>query len=548
MDLAVRLLDRVRGSRFARALAEPGPDGVHDRMSLAAFLVVAAVLALTFRDYGITWDELYRKAHGEHILSWYASFFNDTTAFGYRDLRLAPGLYDLAAALAVRALPLGLYEARHLFNAFIGFLCLVGAWKTARYLGGPRTAFWTLAVLVLSPAFYGHLADNPKDIPFAAAYVWTLYYLLQVIERFPRIPRGLSLKLGASVGAALGVRIGGSVLVLYLIAAAATWIAARVAIARNVRGAADDAGRLALSLLPAGAVAYVVMLAGWPWAQHEPIAGPIEALGGVGDFYWPGLVLFKGLYLPAAGLPWDYLPTYLLIKLPELTLAALAAGLALVCVRLAQRRLTDRVVVTRYGLVAVAASFPIVLAACRRPVMYDEMRHFLFTVPPISCLAGAAIAAGLAAARDHRVLRASATAVVAAACVFQLGLMVRLHPYQYVYYNALAGGLKGADGRYEIDYWGQSYREAALRLTRYVHEGRSGLPAALDYRVAVCGPGHAATYSLPGNFSLVSDPALADFSFSLNRRQCIEPAGGREVARVERMGVTLSVVKDLRLR
>jgi hypothetical protein len=37
----------------------------------------------------------------------------------------------------------------------------------------------------------------------------------------------------------------------------------------------------------------------------------------------------------------------------------------------------------------------------------------------------------------------------------------QLHPYEYIYYNNFIGGIKGAHGRFELDYWGTSYREAA---------------------------------------------------------------------------------------
>ena len=40
--------------------------------------------------------------------------------------------------------------------------------------------------------------------------------------------------------------------------------------------------------------------------------------------------------------------------------------------------------------------------------------------------------------------------------------LIRLHPYQSSYFNALVGGLGGAAGRYETDYWISSYREAML--------------------------------------------------------------------------------------
>jgi hypothetical protein len=40
-----------------------------------------------------------------------------------------------------------------------------------------------------------------------------------------------------------------------------------------------------------------------------------------------------------------------------------------------------------------------------------------------------------------------------------LGL-ARLHPYEYTYYNAYVGGTSGANGKYHLDYWCLSLREA----------------------------------------------------------------------------------------
>ena len=55
---------------------------------------------------------------------------------------------------------------------------------------------------------------------------------------------------------------------------------------------------------------------------------------------------------------------------------------------------------------------------------------------------------------------------LAAAAALGLGLlepavfMWRNHPNQCVYFNAFAGGPRGAFGRYELDYWGNSARQA----------------------------------------------------------------------------------------
>jgi hypothetical protein len=47
--------------------------------------------------------------------------------------------------------------------------------------------------------------------------------------------------------------------------------------------------------------------------------------------------------------------------------------------------------------------------------------------------------------------------------------IVSLHPYEYIYYNSFVGGVSGAEGRFETDYWAISFREAA----EYVNENAS---------------------------------------------------------------------------
>lgn len=39
--------------------------------------------------------------------------------------------------------------------------------------------------------------------------------------------------------------------------------------------------------------------------------------------------------------------------------------------------------------------------------------------------------------------------------------MIRLHPYEYIYYNQFAGGVAASFRRFEMDYWGTSFREVA---------------------------------------------------------------------------------------
>ena len=42
--------------------------------------------------------------------------------------------------------------------------------------------------------------------------------------------------------------------------------------------------------------------------------------------------------------------------------------------------------------------------------------------------------------------------------------IVRLHPYEYTYYNSFVGGTNGAFRQYETDYWLTCYKESVERL------------------------------------------------------------------------------------
>ena len=44
--------------------------------------VVLALVLLTFRDYGITWDETWHIVYGDHILEWFLTLGADVSAQG----------------------------------------------------------------------------------------------------------------------------------------------------------------------------------------------------------------------------------------------------------------------------------------------------------------------------------------------------------------------------------------------------------------------------------------------------------------------------------
>ncbi|MBN2489801.1 MAG: hypothetical protein JXQ29_03005 [Planctomycetes bacterium] len=207
---------------------------------------------------------------------------------------------------------------------------------------GARAAFFAALFLLLTPRYYGDVFLNPKDVPFAAGYVWSLYYLGRVFRVLPRPPWSLLVRTGLAIGLTLGIRVGGLILLAYLALLLGVHTVAAGLRTRRPVPCLRLALRLASHFLVVLAVAWPVMLAFWPWAQQAPLTNPFLALEQVTHFPWPGEVLLAGTWHPGTELPWSYAPHWLLISSPEPILALLLAGALLVLRRwIAPRRQQD---------------------------------------------------------------------------------------------------------------------------------------------------------------------------------------------------------------
>ena len=137
-----------------------------------------------------------------------------------------------------------------------------------------------------------------------------------------------------------------------------------------------------------------------------------------------------------------------------------------------------------------------------------------------------------------------AAAAVAIHAVLHVATMVQLHPHQVVYFNALVGGLPGAYGNYETDYWGNSYREAVSLLVDKIESETTAAPP--PYRVYVCSNPPTATTFFPNYLSRTREADEADFLIGTTRWDCHRSLEGNVIAVVTRLRTPLNYVLDRR--
>lgn len=453
-----------------RKMGEKQWEGLFFLLITAVFFLVIA----TFWVYGVTWDDPIRKRHGNNVILWYLSGFKYRYALsGLRSYYGA--VFDFNVQIFANMFSFltksFLYEIRHLINAFFGLLGIITMYRLGKLLSGSSMGgFFCALFLVLTPRFYGHIFNNPKDIPFAVLFLTSMYYILLSYKYMPKIPKSIMIKMGISIGLTLGVRIGGYMLfgylgllgIIYSVYNRIGWIEFFKLV-----------GRCFIILL----IAYVVMLLFWPFGQVNPIVNPFRALGTTIIFSWNSRLLYMGEFIRSGKIPWHYIPNWFSITLPEHYFVVLFIGVIMSVVSVIKRKKHSIIRnpikfnrMAQIGVTIFAFIFPILVVILARSVVYDGIRHFLFDMLLLVALSGVAFTKFL------KSLAPKLIKLVVGLFVFvSMGVtvfdMIDLHPYQTIYFNrAVAGGLAKASELYPTDYWGGAYKEAADWVKDYVNE------------------------------------------------------------------------------
>lgn len=500
---------------------------------------------------GVSWDEHYHLQWGAEKWDNYANWLSGSIRFDeflqLKQSSVHPGFFDLMLQGLLRLEWWSPNQTLHVLSACFGFLGLVACCLTGRSLLGRMGGFIALCLLIATPRYFGHMWFNPKDIPFAACYLWSLYFLVRAIGQWPKPSGWLCLAIGSCTGLALGVRIAGLLIPFYFGVYALIYF---VLESYQKRFVAKQLLRVALWGSLCGLIAYLTVLPFWPalWVSlHDAEAGLAGAVSKAQSFNWDGPVLFSGAFIRSTALPWNYLPKWILITLPEWTILLILCGILLGLGWLFTGKVRS---IRRFGqwtVIGLSAFFPIAYVVATGPTLYDGMRHFLFVLPPLILIATGAVdyAGRLLQGVSIQWLFRVPALVTIACCLIVLHQYARLYPYMYVYFNGWVGGLSGAYNNYETDYWGLSYREAILSLESELKQ-ESGEIEEMDFEITISGTSHLVGPFLPSNFHLTKVIESADFYIAYTRANQHMKGSGEVFTIVSREGVPLNVVWDQR--
>lgn len=447
-------------------------------------------------DAGISCDEILHYGQSVDVYNYFASGGVDKAALEDSELNLKyyGQSYDNIVTFVTKWLEIeDVYTFRHYMSVLMGWLAIVVSALFAKWLKDYRSAFFTLLLFAVTPVFIGHSYNNLKDIPFAFAYIAGIWFLLRFITKAGKVEFRDALLLTLTMAFCIGIRAGGLILICYLffffiIHYFMKYLEKGVVNAREVLR--KTAWIFAMSL-----IAMMLSCVLWPFALQDPLRNIIESYRVMAHYPATFRQLFEGK------MEWsDYMPWYYLFKSMAITIPlALFAGIV-VFMAFTGKVMREKNAIL-YGMVAFTVIFPLVFVIVERSNLYSSWRQFLFVYPGIVILA----ATGLSFLLDllkRKVFQLAAVVILVLLCINPVKFMIKNHPYEYLYYNELTGGVKGAYANYEMDYYYTSQTEASEWLIGYLEENNITDPVKI-----------AATYSVSWDFRNHPDVETSWFRF-----------------------------------
>jgi hypothetical protein len=449
-----------------KGIHNPIPESPQDSLfrkifniSFGVMLVLAILMAM---QTGINEDEKFHHGYENVLMKFYGSFGEDKSALqvDYGKMHYYGGLFDIVTGMTNRALgntspdEPAFHKVRHFYNALFGCLAMLFTALLARQIGGWRAALLALYFMFLSPRFLGHTMMNPRDIPFAAGYIMAIYFMVRLLKEMPKPKWYLVLGLGGGIALSIGARAGGFLLIAYL----GLFALVDFFVKYRFSGLSTH-GKTFLEYVKYPAIATLggvgVALLFWPYGLVDPFSNVIKAVTEFSNYSTNIRMLFSGELMWAQSLPlFNYMISWMGLTIPLFTILGIITFLVFL----------PRIY-AKYPFLPITAAlftliFPVFYVLFKQSTLYDGWRHLTFVYTPAVALAAVGWSYMIGRFESQRTLQYGLLGILGLLLLEPASFIVRNPSYAYVYFNPLAGGISGAFGNYEQDYWGVSVKKA----------------------------------------------------------------------------------------
>ncbi|MGL5914326.1 MAG: ArnT family glycosyltransferase, partial [Bacteroidales bacterium] len=403
-------------------------------------------------------EDPFQIPQGGYVLNYFKSGGQDSTCLTFKDLRFYGASPDVIAEFINRSFHVdNIHITRHILNSFFGWLAVLIVGLMAYKIAGWRAGVFALLFLLLSPRFVGHAFNNSKDIPFASAMIAAIYCIFIFLRNYPQVKIWNIFGIVVFSAFAISVRIGGVLLFAYFaLFAFIMWLLQIIKFQKgggiHLQFNQKYFQRLIVLGIGICIVAYFLGIILWPFALQAPFKNTMAAFTEMSKFSVSLRQLFEGKMQWSQELPWYYTPKFILMTTPSVVILGVILFITLIW--------RDKKNLFWHFIIFFTFFFPVFWIVYSKANVYGGWRHALFAYPSMVMAAALGVDAAIRNIQKKH-FKIFIITLVCGLLIKPLVHIAKSHPYEYIYFNEFAGGIKKAYGNYEMDYYYHSTREAA---------------------------------------------------------------------------------------
>ncbi len=347
------------------------------------------------------------------------------------------------------------YRVYGIFLAAV-LIYLIFVWVRAELGVWPAVA--SAFILASYPLFWAEAHFNTeKDIPETVFWSLLMYFVYKGIRK-KEIKK--ILLAGVFFGFALGTKFNVVFSALILIPLVCMSFVVDMRNKKNKRKIVGWYLRLCLAGIVAGVIGLVIFIGFWPYLWPDVLGRTLEVV----SFYKNiGLSLgFDSRYLTFLGI--NTFP----VKHIFYSTFPVVVGLTLIGIFVAIYRVKTRKDMFAF-LVLLWFMIPIVRASMPGASIYGGIRQIMEYIPAMAILAGYGVDGLMKIIKQKFNLQRVVAVVVVVMFGISITKLIKIHPYENVYFNFFMGGLGGAKER-DFPYWGNTFGSAYRGAFSFVNK------------------------------------------------------------------------------
>lgn len=428
------------------------------QLVIGFFAIYLLVGAFIFDDYGVSWDEHAQRYYGavtyEYVFGGNTELLSDRSRYyGPVFMFLLVVIEELFSLESARTV----FLMRHAITFLLFYTSVIFFYLLCKnFFRSRKMALLGSLFLILSPRIFADSFFNPKDIPCLSFFIISFYTMTKFIQK-KTIGRGL---LHACACALLiDVRIVGVFLpfltVLFFILDGVF-----------VAGEARHYKKRLLSIGVYCVVMLCLVVLFWPTLWRNPPYYFMEAFKSMSQFNKPMPMRYMGGIIEPKDAPWHYVFVWIAVTTPLLYTVSFCIGVFAIAAGFFKNPRAFYAEQKEALMFLAWFVLPVCSVIMFSSALYDGWRQMFFVYPGFLLVGLIGIRSLFYFAGKYfrppwtRRVSAGLSCAIALNLFFVVSFMVRSHPLQNVYFNSLAGEPREVHHRFEVDYWGLSYREA----------------------------------------------------------------------------------------